>query len=55
MVLPEQYSRLPPRSAYAGGGTPSGVQGAEPPGLPYPTDAAANWGTALAGTGGEKW
>src|SRR5271168_258780 len=25
------YSRLPPRSAYAGGGTPSGVQGAEPP------------------------
>ncbi len=27
------YRRLPPRSAYDGGGTPSWVQGAEPPGL----------------------
>ncbi len=26
------YKRLPPRSAYDSGGTPSGVQGAEPPG-----------------------
>ena len=30
-ALHKQYRRLQPRSANAGGGTPSGVQGAEPP------------------------
>jgi hypothetical protein len=33
MLSHGKYSALPPRSANAGGGTPSGVQGAEPPGL----------------------
>src|SRR5580698_8331701 len=32
-LAPGPYRRLPPRSVNAGGGTPSGVQGAEPPGL----------------------